>query len=61
LVLIIVRQGLRLEASTLGFNLAFVTDLLVVFALGLFAATRLEMYLRARRLLDQARAAGAQP
>ena len=56
LVLIIVRQGLRMEASTMGFNLAFVTDLLVVFALGLFAATRLEMFLRARRLLDQARA-----
>ncbi|WP_420136659.1 hypothetical protein [Sphingomonas sp.] len=60
LVLIIIRQGLRMEASTLGFNLAFVTDLLVVFALGLFAATRLEMYLRARRLLEQARAAPAQ-
>ncbi len=56
LVLIIARQGLRMEASTMGFNLAFVTDLLVVFALGLFAATRLEMFVRARRLLDEARA-----
>lgn len=56
LVLIIIRQGLRMEASTLGFNIAFVTDLLVVLALGLFAATRLEMFLRARRILDQARA-----
>lgn len=52
LVLIIIRQGLRMEASTMGFNVAFITDLLVVFALGLFSATRLEMFLRARRMLD---------
>ena len=57
LVLIVLRQGLRMEASTMGFNVAFLTDLLVVFALGLFAITRLEMFLRARRLLDEARAA----
>jgi hypothetical protein len=55
-VIIIVRQGLRMEASQMGLNAAFMTDLLVVFALGLFAATRLEMFLRARRMLDQARA-----
>jgi hypothetical protein len=53
LVLIIIRQGLRMEASTMGFNVAFITDLLVVFALGLFSATRLEMFLRARRMLEQ--------
>jgi hypothetical protein len=57
LVLIVIRQGLRMEASEMGFNAAFLTDLLVVFALGLFSATRLEMFLRARRLLDQARSA----
>jgi len=57
LVIIIVRQGLRVEASQLGFNAAFLTDLLVVFALGLFSVTRLEMFLRARRLLVEARAA----
>jgi len=56
LVIIIVRQGLRAEASQMGFNAAFLTDLLVVFALGLFSATRLEMFLRARRLLAEARA-----
>jgi hypothetical protein len=33
------------------------TDILLAFALGLFATQRLEMYLRARRLLDEARAA----
>ena len=57
LVLIVLRQGMRMEASTMGFDVAFLTDLLVVFALGLFATTRLEMFLRARRLLDKARAA----
>jgi hypothetical protein len=51
MVLIVVRQGLRLEAGALGFDAQFVTDLLVVLALGLFAATRAEMYLRARRML----------
>lgn len=56
LVLIIIRQGLRMEASTMGFNAALVTDLLVVSALGLLSAARLEMFLRARRLLAHARA-----
>jgi hypothetical protein len=57
LVLMVVRQGMRMEASTMGVNIAFLSDLLVVFALGLLATTRLEMFLRARRLLDEARAA----
>jgi len=57
LVIIIVRQGLRMEASQMGFNAAFLTDLLVVFALGLFSMTRFEMFVRARRLLAEARAA----
>jgi hypothetical protein len=57
LAIIIIRQGLRAEASQMGFNAAFLTDLLVVFALGLFSVTRLEMFLRARRLLAEARAA----
>jgi membrane protein CcdC involved in cytochrome C biogenesis len=34
---------------------AMLTDPLVAFALGMFTLTRLEMYLRARRLLEQAR------
>lgn len=54
-VIIIVRQGLRAEASEMGLNAAFLTDLLVVFALGLFTATRAEMFLRARRMLEQTR------
>jgi len=52
LVLIVVRQGLRMEAGTMGFNAAFLTDLLVLFALGLFSAARLEMFLRARRMMQ---------
>lgn len=54
-VIIIVRQGLRAEASEMGLNAAFLTDLLVVFALGLFSATRLEMFLRAKRMLGEVR------
>lgn len=61
LVIIVIRQGLRMEASQMGFNAAFLTgllfltDLLVVFAFGLLSTTRLEMFLRARRLLVEAR------
>jgi hypothetical protein len=56
LVIIIVRQGLRTEASGLGLNAAFLADLAVVFALGMFSMMRLEMFLRARRMLAEARA-----
>jgi membrane protein CcdC involved in cytochrome C biogenesis len=35
---------------------AMLTDPLIAFALGMLAVTRLEMYLRAKKLLDQARA-----
>ena len=55
-VLILVRKGLQFEAGSLGFSVAFLTDVLMVFALGLLTATRLEMFLRARRLLAEARA-----
>lgn len=41
----------------LHLNAMLITDVLIAFALGLFAVTRLEMYLRARRLLGEARAA----
>jgi membrane protein CcdC involved in cytochrome C biogenesis len=36
---------------------AMLTDPLVAFALGMFSLTRLEMYLRAKRLLEEARRA----
>lgn len=59
--LIVIRMGAR-EAAAMGgvslhLDLGSVTDVLIAFALGLLATQRIEMYLRARRLLDQARAA----
>ncbi|CAN5233029.1 hypothetical protein BH10PSE15_BH10PSE15_10580 [soil metagenome] len=56
LVLIVVRAGARIEGQAMHLDLGMVTDLLVVFALGLFAVQRIEMYLRAKRLLSAARA-----
>ena len=62
-VLLLVRFGAKsmMEAGSYGphVNTMLITDVLIAFALGLFAATRLEMYVRAKRLLDEARAAGA--
>ena len=56
IVLIAVRAGAR---SVLGadshLSPAMLTDPLIAFALGMFSLTRLEMYLRAKRLLEQAR------
>lgn len=49
------------EASqTLHLATALITDGFVLFAAGLFGVSRLEMWLRARRLLAEARASGAQ-
>ena len=59
IVLIVVRSGAR---SVLGqqsnVSPAMLTDPLIAFALGMFALTRLEMYLRAKRLLEEARGRG---
>ena len=55
--LILVRQGLRYEAANLGLNVLQLTGILMAFALGLFAAARAEMFLRARRMLVEARRA----
>ena len=56
IALIIVRAGAR---SVLGqdsnISPAMLTDPLIAFALGMFTLTRLEMYLRAKRLLEEAR------
>ena len=63
-VLIAIRFGARqalADGASYGFhfNAMLITDVLIAFALGLFAVTRLEMYLRAKRLLEEARAARA--
>jgi hypothetical protein len=42
--------------QALHVNVAVLTDALAALALGLFTMTRVEMYLRAKRLLDAARA-----
>ena len=59
--IIAVRYAAR-EAAVLGgpawhVDVMAVTDVLIAFALGLLTAQRVEMYLRAKRLLDEARAA----
>jgi NAD/NADP transhydrogenase beta subunit len=56
LVLIAIRTGARAEGQAMHLDLRMVTVALAVFALGLFAVQRVEMYTRARRLLAAARA-----
>jgi membrane protein CcdC involved in cytochrome C biogenesis len=61
-ILIAIRQGLRAVmqnggGSGLHLSVATLTDLLVALALGLLTVQRVEMYLRAKRLLDRARSA----
>lgn len=66
-ILLIVLLGLRIalrtyltaEASSLHVSVALITDAFLVFAIGLIAAQRLEIWIRARRLLGEARAAKA--
>lgn len=60
-VLILIRMGAR-NAESLGipamhFDVMAMTDVLIAFALGMLTMQRVEMFLRARRLLEEARAA----
>ena len=56
IALIVVRSGARsLLGQSGGVSPAMLTDPLIAFALGMFTLTRLEMYLRAKRLLEEAR------
>lgn len=56
IALIVVRSGARtLLAGNGGVSPAMLTDPLIAFALGMFTLTRAEMYLRAKRLLEEAR------
>jgi hypothetical protein len=61
--IIAIRLGLRYvateEQQAWHLNAVLITDGFVVFALGLFGVQRLEMWLRARRMLAEARAAKA--
>ncbi len=57
--LIVVRMLARgMMGAEGGVSPAMLTDPLIAFALGMFALQRVEMYLRARRLLDEARGRG---
>jgi type III secretory pathway component EscS len=59
IALIIIRSGARaVLGQTGGVSPAMLTDPLIAFALGMFTLTRVEMYLRAKRLLDEARGRG---
>ena len=53
--LILVRSFSRGLLDSEGVSPAMLTDPLIAFALGMFSLTRLEMYLRGKRLLEQAR------
>lgn len=56
IALIVVRSAARgVLGQESGVSPAMLTDPLIAFAFGMFTLTRLEMYLRARRLLEEAR------
>ena len=55
IILIAVRSLGRGLLGSEGVSPAMLTDPLIAFALGMFTLTRVEMYLRARRLLEEAR------
>jgi hypothetical protein len=55
-----IRMALRTEAPAMGLNINLVTDASIAFAAAMFTAVRVEMFLRAQRLLTEARA-GAKP
>ena len=55
--IIAVKLAAQNEGAAMGFDVAVVTDAAIAFGLGMFTATRVEMYLRAQRLLADARIA----
>lgn len=54
LAIIGVKLAVQGEGRSLGFDVALVTDAALALALGMFTMTRVEMYLRAKRLLEEA-------
>ena len=48
-------RGLQAERAPLHLDAFAITDMLVALALGLFTTQRIEMYLRAKRMLETAR------
>ncbi|HEX6741864.1 MAG TPA: hypothetical protein VF079_08740, partial [Sphingomicrobium sp.] len=58
MALIAVRAFGRGLLGAEGVSPAMLTDPLIAFALGMFTLTRVEMYFRAKRLLEEARSGG---
>jgi membrane protein CcdC involved in cytochrome C biogenesis len=59
IALVVVRAAARgVLGAEGGVSPAMLTDPLIAFALGMFTLQRIEMYLRAKRLLEEARGAG---
>lgn len=54
-----VRHGLGEEAAAWRISVNLLTDAPLLFVVGMFTLTRVEMYIRAQRLLREARAAKA--
>ena len=52
-LLIAIRQGMRVEGGAMHLDVAALTNGLLALMLGMFAAMRIEMYLRAKRLLRE--------
>lgn len=57
-VLMVVKLGAKAEGGMMHLDVALLTDILAALALGMIATQRLEMFLRARRLLALARGGG---
>ena len=51
---LLARWAMRYEAAAYGINIMKVTDIMLASAIGLFAAMRIEMYTRAKRILGGA-------
>jgi hypothetical protein len=54
MAIVLIKMAVQGEGRSLGFDVMLVTDAALAFALGMFTTTRVEMYLRAKRLLDEA-------
>jgi len=59
MAIVLVKMAVQGEGRAMGVDVMLVTDAALAFALGMFATTRVEMYLRAKRLLEEARASRA--
>jgi len=49
------RTGLRMEANAWHLDVLLISDALIVFTAFLFTLRAVEMYLRARRVMDEAK------